>query len=89
MALGARAGDVLRLVLRQGLGLTAVGIALGLLAAAALSRTLGTLLFGVSPTDAIAFGGIALLLAGVALLACALPARRAAQVDPLVALREE
>jgi putative ABC transport system permease protein len=89
MALGARPGDVLRLVLRQGLRLTAVGIGLGLLAAAALSRTLGTLLFGVSPTDAIAFGGIALLLACVAVFACALPARRAARVDPLVALREE
>ncbi len=89
MALGARPPDVLRLVLGQGMALTGLGIGLGLLAAAALSRALATLLFGVSPTDAVAFGGIAVLLAFVALLACALPARRAARVDPLVALREE
>jgi ABC-type antimicrobial peptide transport system permease subunit len=89
MALGARPADVLRLVLRQGLGLTGLGIGVGLVAAAALSRTLGALLFGVSPRDAVAFAGIASLLAGVAVLACALPARRAARVDPLVALREE
>ncbi|HEY7514292.1 MAG TPA: ADOP family duplicated permease, partial [Vicinamibacteria bacterium] len=89
MALGARPRDVLRLVLGQGMTLVAIGIGLGLVAAATLSRALATLLFGVSRTDAVAFGGIALLLASVALLACALPARRAASVDPLVALREE
>jgi putative ABC transport system permease protein len=89
MALGARPADVLRLVIRQGLGLTGLGIALGLVAAAWLSRALATLLFGVSPRDGVAFGGIAFLLAAVALLACALPARSAARVDPLVALREE
>ncbi len=89
MALGARPRDVLRLVLGQGLALTAAGIGLGLLAAAALSRALGTFLFNVSATDPLAFGGIALLLAGVATAACAIPARRAAAVDPLVALRED
>jgi len=89
MALGARESDVLRLVLRQGLALTGVGIGLGWLAALGLTRLIESLLFGVSPTDSLTFGSVAALLVGVALAACYLPARRAAKVDPMVALRYE
>src|SRR5262249_27363668 len=89
LALGAQPGDVLRLVLRQGLQLTALGLVIGLAAAYALTRYLQTLLFGVRPTDLLTFTAIALLLTGVSLLACYIPARRATRVDPLVALRYE
>ena len=87
MALGAQAGDVLRLVLRRGMGLTLVGVALGLIAALAVTRLMQTLLFGVGATDPLTFGAIALLMLFVALLACWIPARRATKVDPLVALK--
>ena len=89
MALGAGRDDVLRLVLKQGLWLTSLGLALGLLTAALLTRLLQTLLHGVSATDPLTFITVALLLAAVALLACYLPARRATKVDPLIALRCE
>jgi putative ABC transport system permease protein len=89
LALGAQLRDILQLVLRRGMVLALVGIAFGLIAAVALARLMTSLLFGVSPTDPITFATIALILLGVALLACYLPARRATKVDPLEALRYE
>src|SRR5262249_2165840 len=89
IALGARAADVVRLVLKHGLGLAAFGVAIGLSASLALTRLMKGLLFGVSAADPLTFAVIALLLIGVALMACWIPARRAARVDPMVALRQE
>jgi len=89
MALGAVRRDVLALVVRQGFGLAAVGLAVGVAGALALTRVLRSLLFSVSATDPAVFASIVGLLALVALVACYLPARRAAHVDPMVALRHE
>ena len=89
MALGADRGSVLRLVIRQGLVLTAAGIALGLALGAAGAQLLRSLLFGVSALDPVAFGGAALLFGAVAMAASYLPARRATRVDPMLALRAE
>ncbi len=89
MALGAERSDVLRLILRQGMTLAVAGMALGLAGALALTRVLRSLLFGVSAADPFTFVGITLLLAAVASLACYWPARRAARVDPMEALRYE
>jgi len=89
VALGAEPGNVMRTVLSQGMKLYALGAALGLAAALALSRTLQHSLYGVSANDPISFGGVIILLAGVTALACYVPARRAMRVDPIVALRYE
>jgi putative ABC transport system permease protein len=89
LALGARPRDVFRLIIGRGLVLASIGAAVGLVAAFGLARFLETLLFQVEPTDALAFTVAPVLLLGVALLACFVPARRATKVDPMVALRVE
>jgi len=89
LALGAQRSDVLSLILRQGVALTLSGVGVGLLAAWAATRLLTKLLYSVSATDPLIFGGVALLLTVVALLACYAPAHRATKVDPLTALRHE
>jgi predicted permease len=89
MALGAPHGSVQRLVVRDGLRLTAVGLAVGLLAAGGLSQLLRWMLFGLSPLDPLTYGSIALLMLAIATLACWLPARRAAATDPVNVLRAE
>jgi len=89
MALGARDSDVVRAVLRQGLRFTVIGLALGLAGALALVRIIRSLLYEVSPTDPLTFTCVTALLTGVAVLACYLPARWAARIDPMAALRQE
>ncbi len=89
LALGAQRSDVLRMVIFQGMRLAAIGIGIGLIAAFAVSRLLTKLLFEVSPTDTVAYAGVSILLATVVLLACLIPARRASNVDPMIALRCE
>lgn len=87
MALGAARGDILRLILGQGIRLTLIGLGVGLLAAFGLTRFLSSQLLGVTSTDAITFWGVAILLCAVTLVACYIPAQRAMRVDPMVALR--
>ncbi|MGH9824072.1 MAG: FtsX-like permease family protein, partial [Blastocatellia bacterium] len=89
LALGAQRPNILRMVMRQGLGLAVVGAAAGLVCALIVSHLMAALLYGVRPTDPLTFVGVAILLIGVAALACYIPARRAIRVDPLVALRYE
>jgi ABC-type antimicrobial peptide transport system permease subunit len=87
MALGARPGDLVRMILRQGVTLSVAGAALGLVSAAGLTRLLGSLLYGVGGRDSITFAGVALLALLTTALACYIPARRAAQADPMNSLR--
>jgi putative ABC transport system permease protein len=89
MALGANRTDVLRLVVRQGMTMALIGLALGLVGAFFASRVLIGMLYGISPTDPLTFTGVSIVLLVVALLACLIPARRATRVDPIVALRAE
>jgi putative ABC transport system permease protein len=89
IALGAGRKNILQMVLHQALGLAITGAAVGIAGALIVSRLMAGLLYGVRPNDPVTFGSVALLLMGVALLACYVPARRALRVDPLVALRHE
>jgi len=89
VALGASPGQVFRIILGQGLATPAIGVAIGIIAAIGLTRTIESLLFGVTPTDPIAFTGVVALLLMVATLACYLPARRATETDPIEALRQD
>ena len=89
IALGARPERVVRLVVKEGMAVATLGIGAGLAGAALLNRAIGTLVYAVAPRDPLTFAGVAVTLTLVALAACSLPARRAARVDPMVALREE
>jgi putative ABC transport system permease protein len=89
MALGARGSEVLRLIVGQGLRLTAIALVIGLIAASGAMRLLANQLFGVTPSDPVTFAAVPLVLGAVATIACYLPARRASRLDPLVALRRE
>jgi ABC-type antimicrobial peptide transport system permease subunit len=89
MAMGAQSGRILGLVVGQGMRLAMVGLLLGTLIALAATRVLSSLLFGVSAHDPLIFGGVSLILAIAAILACYIPARRATKVDPIIALRYE
>ena len=89
MALGARFGDVLSMVLASGARLFAAGAAIGLVAAVCLSRLMSHLLFEVSPGDIVSYASVVIVFGVITLLACYIPARRAAKVDPMVALRYE
>jgi len=89
MALGAQPNSVLRMVVRQGLGLALVGVALGIVGASALARLISSLLYAISPTDVLTFTGASLLFLAVALIACLIPARQIILIDPVIALRQE
>jgi ABC-type antimicrobial peptide transport system permease subunit len=87
MALGAQTSDIMRLVVGHGMALVVAGLVIGLLASFGLTRFLSSLLFNISPTDPLTFALISILLGGVALFACYLPARRATRIDPLSAMK--
>src|SRR5262249_60082112 len=89
MALGAGGGDVMRLVVRQGMWLALIGLAIGLAGALVLTRLMSSVLYGVGATDVATFAGVTLLLGSVVLIACYIPARRAAKIDPMIAIRCE
>jgi len=89
MAIGARPAEILRMILGQGMALALIGVALGMFGALWLTRLLQQLLFEVAPTDPLTYAGVAVVLGLAALVACYVPARRAARVDPLIALRTE
>jgi putative ABC transport system permease protein len=89
MALGAKSGDAMALVVRQGLTLALIGVVVGLVASIALTRVMGTFLVGVDALDPVVFGGVALVLSAVSMLASYIPALRATRVDPVTALRFE
>ena len=89
MALGAHAGNILSLVLRRGMKLTLIGMALGLIGAVASTRLLRDMLFGIKPFDPLTFAAMTLLLISISLVACFVPARRATKVDPMNVLRNE
>jgi putative ABC transport system permease protein len=89
IALGAKRGDVVRLVLGQGTKLALLGVTVGIVAALGLTRLMTSLLFGIDAADPLTFAAVAILITGIALFACYIPARRATRVDPMVALRYE
>jgi len=89
MALGAEKGAVLRMIIGEGLRPALAGVAIGILSALKLTHILSSLLYGVTPTDPLTFAAVSLILTGVALLACYIPARRAAKADPMLSLRYE
>jgi ABC-type antimicrobial peptide transport system permease subunit len=89
MALGAAQKTVVQMIMGQGVALAAAGLVLGLIGALALNRVMSSLLFGIAPTDPTTFVAVAATIVFVAMLACFLPARRAAKVDPMVVLRDE
>ncbi|HEX3645973.1 MAG TPA: FtsX-like permease family protein [Vicinamibacterales bacterium] len=89
MALGARSAQVIRLIMRSGLELVAVGLALGLVASAGAARVIQALLFDVRPLEPVIYGAVAITFALVAALACLLPSLRASRIDPIIALRVE
>jgi ABC-type antimicrobial peptide transport system permease subunit len=89
IALGARADGVVRLIVKEGMAVSIAGIAAGVVTAMILGRAVSSLVYGIRPDDLLTFAAVAGVLALVALAACSLPARRAARVDPMIALREE